>query len=64
MNEILAFVAFLILVGLLASRMERDQREHKIHDDSHTEVESNNLLGAATLMAPELPAPRSSSLDL
>ncbi len=63
MNEILAVVAFLVLVGLLASGMERDHRQHKIHDDSHTELESNNLLGAFTLTTPELPAPRSLSLS-
>jgi uncharacterized membrane protein len=38
MNEILAVVAFLVLVGLLVSRMERDRREQEIHDHSHTEV--------------------------
>ncbi len=54
MNEILAVVAFLVLVGLLTSRMEGDHREHKIHDDSHTEGESDNLLGAVTPTTPEV----------
>lgn len=62
MNEILAVVAFLVLVGLLASGMERDHRQHKIGDESHSEPESNNLLGAVALTTPELPAPRSLSL--
>lgn len=54
MNEILAVVAFLVLVGLLVSRMERNQRECKIQDDSYTEVEPNNLLGAVARNTPEL----------
>lgn len=54
MNEILAVVAFLVLVGLLVSRMERNQRECKIQDDSYTEVEANNLLGAVARNTPEL----------
>ncbi len=63
MNEILAVVAFLVLVGLLASGMERDHRQHKIHDDSATQPESNSLLGAVTLTTPELPVPPSLSLS-
>jgi len=39
MNEILAVIAFLVLVGLLASRMEQEQREHTIHNDSPTQPE-------------------------
>ena len=58
MNEILAVVAFLVLVGLLASRMERDHREHKIHDDSRTEVELKKLPGAITPIMPRTSAPR------
>ena len=54
MNEILTVVAFLVLVGLLASRMEQDRRECKIQDDSYTEVEANNLLGAVARNTPEL----------
>ncbi len=56
MNEFFVLVAFLVLVGLLASRMERDQREHTIQDELLAKVGSNNLLGAVTPTMPELPA--------
>lgn len=57
MNVILAVVAFLVLVGLPASRMEQDRREYTIHGDSHMEAKSDNSFGGVTPTAPELTAP-------
>ncbi len=56
MNEILAVVAFLVLVGLLASRMVRDEREYKLHYDSPGETDSLTLPEVVIPTTPQLPA--------
>lgn len=54
MNETFAVVAFIVLLALLVSRMERERRERNVHRGSHGARESH--AEAVIPATPELPA--------